>query len=288
MNHADAFQILKARYCIAVLLIDWYWQPGRQVLLDALAGSEWYVPDLVFHYYSHALLALFLIIAFWAVRLEKKHLFRRDLVRDDLLSIIFTVIFTYCASLVIVTVLFVPLSYLLPSFVTWWLSWFAQPVVYLTSEGSFPIAANVLSFLSLVIIAPVLEELIFRGYLLHRWSKKWGLAAGILLSSAVFGAVHPDTLAAAITGIGFALLYLKTQTLWAPIAAHSLYNLIVWLWEFYGVVKEGLDYYTYTIDQFRDDWWYGAIAFVIVILMVDRVLRRDTPLGPFVLPPFRE
>lgn len=288
MNHAKIFQTLKARYCIAVILVALYWQPGSQLLLNPLVGSEWYVANLVMIYYSQGILALFLVAAFLVTHLDMTHLFGPSIARADFSAILFIVVFTYCASLAVVIFLFVPLSYLLPSFVTWWLSWWAYPVVYLRLDGSFPIGANILNFVSLIAIAPVLEELVFRVCLLHRWSKKWGLRAGILLSSAVFGAVHPDTLAAAITGVGFALLYLKTQTLWAPIIAHSIYNLIVWLWEFYGVTREGLNYYTYTIEQLRDDWWYGAIAFVVLILMVDWLLRRDAPLGPFILPKFRE
>jgi membrane protease YdiL (CAAX protease family) len=284
MSYGEAFQILKARYCIAAIIIAWYWQPGSQVFAVTLASSEWYWPDLVFHYYAHGTMALFLILAVLVTRLEVSGLIGRRLVRQDFRPILFIVILTYCASSAIVTFTFVPMSYLFPDFVTWWLTWFFQPVVYLTADGALPTGANIISFFSLVVLAPVLEECIFRGYLLHRWSMKWGLWTGVLLSSAAFGTVHPDTLAAAVTGLGFAVLYLKTQTLWAPIIAHSIFNFVSWLWDFYGVTSKGADYYTYTIDQLRGDWWYGAIALFIVVLLIDRILRRNTPLGPFILP----
>ena len=147
--------------------------------------------------------------------------------RQDFWPILFIVTLTFCASSAINTITFVPMSYLFPDFVTWWLAWVYQPVIYLTADGAFPVGANVLSFFSLVVLGPALEECIFRGYLLHRWSKKWGLWTGVLLSSVAFGAIHPDTIAAAVTGLGLAMLYLKTQTLWAPIVAHSIYNFVV-------------------------------------------------------------
>ena len=100
----------------------------------------------------------------------------------------------------------------------------------------------------------------------------------------MFGAIHPDPLAIAVIGFGFAVLYLKTQTLWAPIVAHSIYNLIVWIWDCYEVLSEGVNYYMYTIDQLREDWWLGAVALIIVVLLINKILRRSEPLGPFALP----
>jgi hypothetical protein len=105
-----------------------------------------------------------------------------------------------------------------------------------------------------------------------------------VLSSAVFGAVHPDTLSAMVTGVGFALLYLRTQSLWAPIIAHGIYNLVVWLWNLAEVIDNRLEYVPYTIDDLRADWWLGAIELIVVLLIVDRILRRKEILGPFRLP----
>ena len=284
MDHGEVFQGLKARYCFAAILIAWYWQPGSQFFAESLYRSEWYWSDLAFHYYGHGVLALFLILAAFVMHLHARDILGRNLARSDLQPILLVLILTYCASLATVTLAYVPLSYLVPDFVSWWISWWFQPVIYIAGDGSFPLGANILSFVSLVILAPLLEELLFRGYLLHRWSKKWGLWTGVLLSSVVFGAVHPDTLAAAITGAGFAMLYLKTQTLWAPIAAHALYNFIAWAWDLFGTVNEGIKYYTYTVDQLLGDWWQGFIAFMIVVLLIDRLLRQSKPLGPFKLP----
>jgi uncharacterized protein len=287
MNHEGAFDTLKARYGIAAIIIAWYWQPGNQWFTAVLPISEWYWPGLIFQYYAHGTIALFLVAAVLVSRLQVSHLLGRSLVRSDLPLILLIFVLTFCASSAITTVIFVPVSYLLPDFVSWWLTWAYQPIVYFTADGVFATGANILGFISLVILAPVLEEFLFRGYLLHRWSKKWGLWTGVLLSSALFGALHPHTLAAAVTGLGLAVLYLKTRTLWAPILAHSFFNSIIWLWDFCGLLSEGLNYYTYTVDQFRADWWFGALAFVVLVLLIDRILKQNKPLGPFALPPIK-
>jgi membrane protease YdiL (CAAX protease family) len=248
--------------------------------------SQWYWRDLVYNYYSDAILLLFLLGVGLASRLRGRYIYvlGRAPVRQDIHLIVITVVLTFCASSAIVTITFVPLSYLFPNFVAWWLRWSFGPTIYLSMDGALPIGANMLNFVSLVVLSPTLQEFIFRGYLLHRWSKKWGLLNGVVLSSAVFGAIHPDTLSAMVTGLGFALLYLKTQSLWAPIIAHGIYNLIVWLWNLYDVISNHFVYVTYTIDKLRADWWWGAIEIIVVLLLADVILRRKEVLGPFRLP----
>ena len=182
MSHVDAFQTLKARYCLAAILIAWYWQPGSQTLAGILSGSEWYWSYVAFQYYAHGVIALFLIVAASISGLEVSRVTGRYLQRRDLPLILLIVTLTFCASMAINTIAFVPISYLFPDFVAWWLVWCYQPVVYLTANGTLPMGANVLGFISIVVLGPVLEEFLFRGYLLHRWSKKWGLWTGVLFS----------------------------------------------------------------------------------------------------------
>ena len=78
------------------------------------------------------------------------------------------------------------------------------------------------------VLAPVAEELVFRGVLFRKWRRTLGPVKSLLLSSALFGVLHGDTmLPLAISGLSFALLYTSTRTLWAPIVAHILNNSFV-------------------------------------------------------------
>ena len=80
---------------------------------------------------------------------------------------------------------------------------------------------------------------VFRGILLTRWSAKWGTTVGILLSSFVFGVLHEVDFVGAFTfGIVMSLLYINTRTLFVPMAAHLLNNL----------VANGLEAITLTLD----------------------------------------
>ena len=80
-------------------------------------------------------------------------------------------------------------------------------------------------FLVVVVMAPVLEELSFRGVLLNRWGYKWGLGKALIATSLVFGILHANPVGITVIGLVAAILYLQTRSLIVPIALHALNNL---------------------------------------------------------------
>lgn len=83
--------------------------------------------------------------------------------------------------------------------------------------------------LSAVLIAPLTEEIIFRGFLFRNLRDTVGKGLAAVLSGLVFGLVHlHPTLILPLTGLGIALalLYEWTGSLWVPIAAHMAFNLL--------------------------------------------------------------
>lgn len=80
------------------------------------------------------------------------------------------------------------------------------------------------------VLAPLVEELLFRG-LLFRWLEaKIGVRPGILISGLVFGAVHMNLMAfPSITLLGclLAALYHRTGNLWAAIFLHAIFNSVM-------------------------------------------------------------
>ncbi len=78
------------------------------------------------------------------------------------------------------------------------------------------------------VIAPIAEELFFRGYLQNVIHARWGLWPGVLISSIFFGAVHmQDAVFATVAGVYFALIYLHYGSLWPGTLLHGLYNLTI-------------------------------------------------------------
>jgi membrane protease YdiL (CAAX protease family) len=78
-----------------------------------------------------------------------------------------------------------------------------------------------------LVLAPVIEELFFRGVLLHRWADKWGCARAILATSVLFASYHPNILGAFVFGVVMSLVYLRTRTLLVPMLMHFINNAIV-------------------------------------------------------------
>ena len=92
-----------------------------------------------------------------------------------------------------------------------------------------------LSWLSIFLLAAVIEEIIARGIVFRLITDKWNVVAGLVVSSIIFGFVHlfnPNTTALsclriAITGgwlCGIAYAY--HRTLWVPIGIHWAWNYI--------------------------------------------------------------
>jgi membrane protease YdiL (CAAX protease family) len=80
---------------------------------------------------------------------------------------------------------------------------------------------------TVVVLAPIFEELFFRGLfypaLRNRMGKKWA----ILLNGMIFGAMHFQPLfmiSLVLVGITLAYIYEKTDSLFASMLTHALYN----------------------------------------------------------------
>jgi membrane protease YdiL (CAAX protease family) len=85
-----------------------------------------------------------------------------------------------------------------------------------------------LSFLGIGIIAPISEELYFRG-LLHGWFMgRFSLIPRVLLSATLFALAHYDTIPVAVSafvlGAVNAVAYERSKSIWLPIAFHMIMN----------------------------------------------------------------
>jgi hypothetical protein len=173
--------------------------------------------------------------------------------------------------------LYFPLSFVVPRFVEWQL--LDQPDMI--SETS--VLANLLSFAYIVLVTPVFEEFVFRGLLLTRWSLKWNVRRAVFLSSALFGLGHADIIGAFFTGYVLCVLYIKTKSLFAPIALHSAYNGIVWIVEGSDILILGSGAKT-TLAEYQSFWWVGLLAVVVVTLWVVRFVRQHIPMESWRVP----
>ncbi|HEY6103632.1 MAG TPA: CPBP family glutamic-type intramembrane protease [bacterium] len=89
-------------------------------------------------------------------------------------------------------------------------------------------AQTVWIVLLVCVLVPIGEEIFFRGFV-YGTLRRWGVVAGIVLSSLFFGAVHQQIvhfLPIAILGVILALLYERTGSLLPGMVVHAVNNLV--------------------------------------------------------------
>jgi uncharacterized protein len=92
--------------------------------------------------------------------------------------------------------------------------------------------AAVLFMLSAVLVAPVVEETIFRGYLYPVAARSFGVAMGIIITGTIFGLLHAKQLwggwwqiaLLVVVGIVFTSVRAATRTVVASYVLHASYN----------------------------------------------------------------
>jgi hypothetical protein len=101
-----------------------------------------------------------------------------------------------------------------------------QDTVKLLQKSEDPLILGLMA-LTAVIVAPLCEEIVFRGYFYPVLKKFAGAWPAALCSAVVFASAHGNLTALLplfIFGGVLVLVYEKTGSLWAPIAVHSCFN----------------------------------------------------------------
>ncbi|MFA4836348.1 MAG: CPBP family glutamic-type intramembrane protease [Dehalococcoidia bacterium] len=89
--------------------------------------------------------------------------------------------------------------------------------------------------LTAVLIAPLAEEIFFRGFLFTGLRRRYGWLMAALISSAIFALMHLEPYAIPplfLLGFLFAYLYHRSNSIWIPIAMHFIVNSIAMIGEF--------------------------------------------------------
>jgi len=176
------------------------------------------------------------------------------------------------------------LSLLNPSLVE---SLLNQKTFYSGSETFSPVLYNLLMVFTFLVVAPVTEEFLFRGILLHRWTTKWGITPALIISSILFGLLHANIVGLFVFGLMMALLYIKTRTLIVPIICHSLNNLAAIGLELASrssSTTETVD----TLTQLQRYWWVGIIYVALAAPWLFMFIYKSWPKQSSAMPYFTD
>ncbi|WP_190482153.1 type II CAAX endopeptidase family protein [Pseudanabaena sp. FACHB-2040] len=160
-----------------------------------------------------------------------------------------------------------------------------QTLLLSAEETSTPGLYNLLMLFSAIVVAPITEEFLFRGILLHRWGLKWGIRPAIVLTSIFFGVLHSNLIGLFVFGVIMSLLYLHTRSLLVPIAAHALNNAIATGLEFL-TAQANPETSVNTLAEFRASWWLGVLCLAVSAPWLVRYIRRQWPQPQEELPYF--
>lgn len=121
-----------------------------------------------------------------------------------------------------VIVLIFVVSRLVPSFDTSQVSGTIEKTI-----GDAPFLPKLALALIAAFLAPVSEELLYRGMLFAAVSRRTGRTVGLIISSAVFGLAHLNLYSFVLlsaVGVVLTLLVIRTESLVSSLAAHIAFN----------------------------------------------------------------
>lgn len=146
-----------------------------------------------------------------------------------------------------------------------WFSIFLEKINYQGSPGVelSSMGQIILGIIVIVILAPIFEEIIFRGFLLSGLKSRFSDIKAILLSGVAFALMHMNpeqTVYQFLLGATCAYVAIKSGSLILPIIIHAFSNLIALLLDltplgdaFYGLM-----------NTLTGTWWLNIISTVLL------------------------
>ena len=132
-----------------------------------------------------------------------------------------------------------------------------------------------LNLLVMAVLPAILEELVFRGCVLHAL-RPFGDGFAVMVSAVLFGLMHGNIRQipfALLVGLALGYLYVVTNNIWVPILVHFMNN----------ALSVCLEYVAFSMDENTVGWFYtyviyglalfGGVALVLFFLLYHRHLK---------------
>ena len=131
----------------------------------------------------------------------------------------------------------------------------------LISGTSLPLA-----IVSVGIVGPIVEEVIFRGLIFYYFQKRYSVKTAIIVQAILFGVIHLNLAQASyaiIIGLFLGYAYVYTQSIWVPIIIHVVNNIVAM------VVPEAI--------ASMQSWMLvtSGLAMVLLIIVILRMMKKE-------------
>ncbi|WP_407461942.1 CPBP family intramembrane glutamic endopeptidase [Methanobrevibacter sp.] len=231
-DYLDRLSIIKVLFFFLLVML---------VLTLSSNIFNFYLGSLIFKFILYALMLLFFVYNFHQIDLKENSddSFLVSL-RNECNSIFDVSNLQSISFIVLANILFVSTVYFILKYLaTLSIINFESPLFgdfsSLSAEFLF------LYFITVVILSPIIEELLFRGIFLRVFNKELNnLALAIMITSILFGFCHGfgGILGAILFGICVSILYIKSRNILVPIFAHFLNNFISFI-----IALGGIEYF---------------------------------------------
>lgn len=132
------------------------------------------------------------------------------------------------------------------------------------------------TIIHVIIVAPIAEEVLFRGIMLKGLLKRYSAITSILVTALLFAIIHLNIyqfVGAFIAGLLLGWLYLKTESLLLCIISHAAYNSIGYiLWDLLKLKIKG-----YTLEGFQPIWFtlFGVLLLIIFGIIIKKQVNNS-------------
>ena len=184
--------------------------------------AEIYVTSIIaiiIFFVFNELLILIVLMYFGIYFQDEKKLLRVNKLKDSVESFI----------------LFIPLLFLISFIIQNILPEYKQQEIVLNFKSN--LLKDKALLLHVLIIAPVVEEIIFRGYIYRILKTKIPIIFAIIISSTLFSLIHYNVLSFIllfVLSIFLTYIYERNGSIMCPIIIHSLFNLMMSALIIYG------------------------------------------------------
>jgi membrane protease YdiL (CAAX protease family) len=163
-------------------------------------------------------------------------------------------------------------------------AWITQAFSQLHDLASHPISGP----LALVVIAPLTEELIFRGLILRGLLARTNPRRAIVISALLFALIHVNPWqfpTAFVAGLVLGWAYFRTGSLTLCMAGHALHNSIWLLGTGLPFVIRGFNSTPPAGTVDFQPWWFDLTGVVLILVGTAWFLRCAPPLAKPTEPP---
>ncbi|WP_421724475.1 CPBP family intramembrane glutamic endopeptidase [Bauldia sp.] len=123
--------------------------------------------------------------------------------------------------------------------------------VWRSTESAYVIA-SVLNLMTLVIAAPLVEELFFRGFLFGRLRTRLSTWMSVAIVSLSFAVLHPHVVGSAVFSVVTCLMVIRSGKLTGVFVVHALNNGVIALLMVYWAL--GLEESLFSLDFLNPSW----------------------------------